>query len=281
MKVFYTPKMVAQAGGDSPSPRKPPLVVEAWKEAGIPLDIEEPDPVTVDDFSLAHDRQHVEDILALRKDNGFGNADPEVAASLTYTTGSMVAAARWAIRNKTAAVAPCSGFHHAMWDYASMFCTFNGLMVTAFMLQKEGLAARVAILDCDQHFGNGTNQIICQLKAQEWVAHSTATLGYSRDISLLERLPKIIEEFSDCDVVLYQAGADPHMDDPYGGFLTTEQLALRDRIVFSECRRRGLSVAWNLAGGYQDDLNKVIEIHVNTALACEAAFPSTQRSHEV
>ena len=88
MKVFFTHKMVAQAGEDSPSPRKPALVVAAWKQAGIPLDIEAPYPVTVDDFALAHDRQHVEDILALKKPNGFGNHDQEVAASLPFTSGT-------------------------------------------------------------------------------------------------------------------------------------------------------------------------------------------------
>lgn len=35
-----------------------------------------------------------------------------------------------------------------------------------------------------------------------------------------------------CDVVLYQAGADAHIDDPLGGFLTTSQLLQRDHLVF-------------------------------------------------
>ncbi len=273
MKVFYTPKMVAHAGGDSPSPHKPPLVVQAWRDAGIPLAIEEPDPVTVDDFALVHDKSHVDDILALRKDNGFGNRDPEIAASLPFTNGSMLAAARWAVAHQSAAAAPCSGFHHAEWEEASMFCTFNGLMVAAARLRAEGAVKRVAILDCDMHYANGTAHIIRRLGAADWVEHITAPKGYKRTPGLLDELPAIIARFADCDVVLYQAGADPHVDDPYGGYLTTEQLAQRDRIVFSECQRHGLPIAWNLAGGYQDDLNKVIEIHVNTALACEAEYP--------
>ncbi len=272
MKVFYTQKMLAFAGEDSPSPRKPALVMQAWSRAGLTLDVEEPAALTVEDLSLAHDRTHVEDILSLRKDNGFGNSDPVVAGSLPYTNGSMVAAARWAVANGAAAAAPCSGFHHAEWDRAMMFCTFNGLMVTACKLRAEGLVKRVAILDCDQHYGNGTEDIIHRLSAGDWVRHVTATRGYARDISFLDRLPGIVATFEDCDVVLYQAGADPHVDDPYGGYLTTEQLARRDEIVFTECKRLGLPIAWNLAGGYQDDLNKVVEIHVNTALAYEKVY---------
>lgn len=59
----------------------------------------------------------------------------------------------------------------------------------------------------------------------------------------------MIVGYRSLDVVLYQAGADPHVDDPQGGYLTTEQLAERDFMVFCECRQRGLPIAWNLAGG--------------------------------
>ena len=73
-----------------------------------------------------------------------------------------------------------------------------------------------------------------------------------------------------CDIVLYQAGADPHVDDPLGGFLTTTQLATRDWKVFDGLRQHGIPVAWDLAGGYQTPLSKVIEIHVNTFRAAVA-----------
>ena len=272
MKTFFTSKMVAHDGGYSPSPRKPSIVVEAWRAAGVPLEIEEPPPVTVEDFALAHERRHVEDILELRKENGFGNCDPQVASSLPYTTGAMLAAARWAIAHGSAAAAPCSGFHHAGWVHAAAYCTFNGLMVTACRLRVDGTAERVAILDCDQHFGNGTEDIIEKLKLGDWCKHVTACMHYPTDVTLLDRLPGFIEEFAGCDVVLYQAGADAHIGDPLGGYLTTEQMARRDDIVFSECRRHGLPVAWNLAGGYQQDFAKVVEIHTNTALACERIF---------
>ena len=67
-----------------------------------------------------------------------------------------------------------------------------------------------------------------------------------------------------CDIVLYQAGADPHIDDPLGGFLTTEQLRIRDQRLFEGLKQRGIPIAWVLAGGYQKPLEKVLEIHDNT-----------------
>ena len=69
-------------------------------------------------------------------------------------------------------------------------------------------------------------------------------------------------------MLLYQAGADPHVDDPLGGYLTDDELAERDDIVFAETKAIGLSIAWNLAGGYQTPLRKVLDIHDRTMRAC-------------
>jgi acetoin utilization deacetylase AcuC-like enzyme len=70
----------------------------------------------------------------------------------------------------------------------------------------------------------------------------------------LKKLPKLIEDtFQECGVLLYQAGADPHINDPLGGWMTTEQLLERDTIVFETCRKIGLPCAWQscwwLSGG--------------------------------
>jgi len=74
------------------------------------------------------------------------------------------------------------------------------------------------------------------------------------------------------NLLLYQAGADPHVDDPLGGFLDDDQLAERDRTVFREARRLGIPVAWNLAGGYQDPLDNVLDIHDRTMRECADVY---------
>lgn len=62
----------------------------------------------------------------------------------------------------------------------------------------------------------------------------------------LTRLPAEIARFADCDVVLYQAGADPHVNDPLGGWLTTEQFRECAPAYLSpvpgECRWQGVGV---------------------------------------
>jgi acetoin utilization deacetylase AcuC-like enzyme len=88
----------------------------------------------------------------------------------------------------------------------------------------------------------------------------------------------------DCDVILYQAGADPHIDDPLGGFLTTQQLRERDRLVFETANLLGVPIAWNLAGGYpannDGDIQTVLDIHNNTMLECVAAFVNINSKEE-
>lgn len=271
--VFYRPEMCADADSFSKSPTKPALVVDAWQSAGIPIEIKSFDPLTRSEIAVAHDRQMVDDVLDLKIPNGFGNKSAAVAASLPYTSGSMRAAVHAAMENGIGAVSPTSGFHHAGYDFNGGFCTFNGLMIAAIPLLMDGW--KVGILDLDMHWGNGTDDIIGRgISNTEQIPHyhqsSTAVFGVE---AWLHNLPSIIaHQFGKCDVVLYQAGADPHVDDPLGGWLTTEQLFERDRIVFKTLRELRIPCAWNLAGGYQDPLSKVIEIHSNTMRAFSESF---------
>ena len=99
-------------------------------------------------------------MLDLSIDNGFGNRNAQVAASLPYTSGSLLAAARHALEHRENVCSPTSGFHHAGYDSAEGFCTFNGLMVTALALLEEGVVRSIGILDCDAHYGNGTDDIV-------------------------------------------------------------------------------------------------------------------------
>lgn len=275
--VFYTPKMVADSQSASPSAAKPVKVVDSWRQ--FPIDVREPAPVTVDELARAHDRTYVEAMLACQLDNGFGNRSVAVADSLPYTSGAMLAAARHAIKTGTVAVAPVSGFHHAGWMSAEGFCTFNGLMVTAMALREEGIK-RVGILDLDMHYGNGTSNIIRCLNAGPWIAHYTGGAEFQdarqAPYFFATRLPEVLDAMVLCDVVLYQAGADPHIDDPYGGWLTTEQLRMRDSIVFSVLSAAKVPVAWDLAGGYQTEpdgsIPKVLEIHDNTMRECVRVY---------
>jgi acetoin utilization deacetylase AcuC-like enzyme len=271
--VFYDPRQVSRSGDFPPSPYKPALVVADWLSRGHPIRVEAPAPVSRDQLALAHDRAFVDGVLDLAIGNGFRNRDPRVAASLPWTSGSFLSAAREALANRQVAVSPTSGFHHACHASAGGYCTFNGLMVAAVALLREGAIRRVGILDCDQHYGDGTDNIIARLGLRDSVRHATAEHGHPRHAGrLLAQLPQLVAGFADCDLLMYQAGADPHVDDPLGGYLTTEQLLERDRVVFRGAALHGIPVVWNLAGGYQDPVEKVVAIHANTMQACVEAY---------
>jgi acetoin utilization deacetylase AcuC-like enzyme len=277
--VFYMPHMTASSRFFAPGTFKPAACVEDWQSAGLPIELRDFSPASRESLCLAHDAAYVDGVLACTLPNGFRGRQPDVAASLPYTTGAMMAAAEEAVLADGIACAPVSGFHHAGWDAAAGFCTFNGLIVAARHMINHRYVSRVGILDLDQHYGDGTDEIIQRLNLQKHIRHDTVGLDNppaAQAEAFLRALPARVRAFGQCGLLLYQAGADPHIDDPLGGWMTDDQLARRDRIVFETAAEMGLPVAWNLAGGYQRDaagtIGPVLAIHRRTMEACAAVF---------
>lgn len=246
--VFYRPEQSCDdAVRVSPSAGKPALVMADWRSNSSisnHIEVNSFEPASTQAFYAAHSRTYVDGILSCQRANGFGSKSQNIAASLRYTTGSMIAAATHVLSNKVVgfnvAVSPTSGFHHAGYSDGGGFCTFNGLMATAIHVHSLGLAKKILIVDMDQHYGDGT------IQQQQY------------------------------DLVLYQAGADIHVDDPLGGLLTTDQMKQRDISIFSNCARLQIPLVWNLAGGYQRDdkggIEPVLALHRNTMLVCIGEF---------
>lgn len=139
-------------------------------------------------------------------------------------------------------------------------------MVAALKLIQRQKAEKIGIIDLDQHYGDGTHDII-EKKRLKTIRHYTfggLSISSRNADEWLKQLPHDLEKFQDSEVIFYQAGGDPHIDDPLGGVLTTEQMAQRDWIVFRTFREMGIPVVWNLAGGYQKPLEKVLSLHETT-----------------
>jgi len=161
------------------------------------------------------------------------------------------------------------------------YCTFNFLAIAAIKVHQAG-ASRIGILDLDCHHGNGTVNIIDRLDL-DYVRHYSfgkecLSKGDEAE-QWLQRLPDILSTFSEVDLLIYNAGVDPHIDDPLGGILTTRQMTLRDRLVFKMAKQLGLKVCISLAGGYQVDVDgsigKLLELHDTTFKAGWAAYEKT------
>ena len=291
MKVFYMPQQsVASNSSFSPSAGKPEKVLAEWQRLGLDLQVQDFKPCTKAQISLAHSVDYVHGVLSGERANGFGNNSKAVAASLKYTTGSFVAAAVNSVLNRENSASLTSGFHHAGYSHGGGFCTFNGLIVAAQVLRLAGFK-KIGICDLDMHYGDGTENIIEQL-GLDYIQHYTfgqhhicadnssiqrvydedEPVSYSSSRTSasewLKELPKIVDEFAQCDVLLCQLGADPYINDPLGGVLTMEQMRMRDEIVFKVCAQNQVPVAWNLAGGYTRNFQEVLDIHTQSAKEC-------------
>ena len=81
----------------------------------------------------------------------------------------------------------------------------------------------------------------------------------------------MIEQFNP-GIILYQAGADNWVGDPLGGNLTMQQLYQRDIITLSIAKELNIPIVVNLAGGYADDYDHTLAIHMNTGEAIKHIY---------
>lgn len=172
------------------------------------------------------------------------------------------------------------GTHHAFPSYGSGFCIFNDLAIAACVLQHLGLVQKILILDLDVHQGDGTAFIFqedtnvftfsmhCEVNfpgtKQKSDLDVPLPVGMDDDTylqTLAHYLPGLLSEFKP-DLVLYDAGVDPHIGDRLGKLaLTDTGLYRREMQVLSTCIAAGYPVACVIGGGYADDLNGLIYRH--------------------
>jgi len=222
-------------------------------------------PITLDQVSLAHHRPWARDVFECREQNGFGDSRQEVVRQVLYANGALLCAADLALSTGVS-FAPVSGFHHAGYAFNGGFCTFNGLIITLQVLRSTGRIRSALILDFDGHYGDGTADIINWLDL-DWITHMTRLHPFNKAETAIKQATEAIQLCP--DIVIYQAGADSHVDDSFGaGYFTTEQWKRRDSEIFNHCHQLNVPIVWNLAGGYSGE--KTIDLHVSTfQTACE------------
>ena len=228
-------------------------------------------------MSLAHEPEYLDQMMTLGRVNGFGNVSVAVLRHAVQSLNTMYSASECALKTEPhVAFAPCSGFHHAGYNYSGGYCTFNGLVIAAANLREAGLVNQVTIIDGDGHFGDGTQDIIDKLELT-WLRHVPLDYHTVRG-SAAKAEADLIEGLSHhTDLVLYQAGADAHKADPYqAGYLSDEEWRERDLLLFNTCKQKGYPVAWNLAGGYNGV--KTLTLHTQTfAAALQVYEPGSPR----
>jgi acetoin utilization deacetylase AcuC-like enzyme len=266
------------------------LVMEELRASGHPLTEHAPEPMPRAWLEAVHCPDYVDEVLRAEvpadKERRIGfPVTARIAARVQHTNGGTWLAARLAQQNGYAANS-AAGSHHALHDTGAGYCVFNDLAVAANRLLAEGHASRVLVVDLDVHQGDGTASLLAgredvftfSMHAERNFpvrkARSSLDLalpdglddaGYLAELA--RHLPGLLDRFAP-DLVLYQAGVDPHADDRLGRLaLTDAGLAQRDIMVLHEARKRGIPVASALGGGYGDDPQVVAARHAASMIA--------------
>jgi acetoin utilization deacetylase AcuC-like enzyme len=251
---------------------------------GVVGQVHRPELPTTDWLELVHDRDYVHtfrdgsiDPKAMRR---IGLPwSPQLVHRTQIALGGTILAARLALQEGLAGNA-AGGTHHAFADYGSGFCIFNDLATAARVLLTEGLVRRVLIVDLDVHQGDGTAAIFqdeprvltfsmhCGINFPGTKQRSDLDVALAEGLEdedylrTLDRyLPDLLSQFQP-DLVLYDAGVDPHVEDLLGKLALTDRgLYCRDMQVLTACVGGGYPVAYVIGGGYGADLGALVDRH--------------------
>lgn len=251
------------------------LLPGALAALGQPMDRREPPPMPAHWLEQVHDPDYVAAVLAARvpasieRRIGFP-VTAAVARRTRLVAGGTHAAARHALALGWAANG-AGGSHHAGPDGGAGYCVTNDLAIAANRLVAEGEVARILIVDCDVHQGDGTARIMAgrsdiitlsihsekNFPVRKARSHADIALpDGTGDADYLAALAPVLDAMlarHRPQLVLHQAGVDPHHQDRLGRLaLTDAGLAAREALVARTCRRAGAALAVTLGGGYAD-----------------------------
>jgi acetoin utilization deacetylase AcuC-like enzyme len=180
------------------------------------------------------------------------------------------------------------GTHHAHFDYASGFCVFNDLAITAKVMLGQQSINKILIFDCDVHQGDGTAALLKdEPNAFTCSIHCGKNFPFTKQLSDLDieledgtndteylaivqsTLVEVVSKVRP-DLVLYDAGVDVFSNDPLGRINVSESaIRQRDRFVLSYLKQQHIPVATVIGGGYDDDRQALARRH---AIVIEEAF---------
>ena len=303
-RLYYSPYYYAEIGEGHVFPiRKFELVKDLLLKEGTLREEEifEPAPARIEDLLLVHTEDYItrltEGTLTAKEVRKLGLPWSEslVRRSFHAISGT-INAARVALESGIASNL-AGGTHHAFPDRGEGFCVLNDVAVAIRVLQREKLAERFLIVDCDVHQGNGTAFIFKD--ASEVFTFSmhgaknyplfkeTSNLdielsdgtGDTEYLETLEQaLPRIF--MHNPDVIFYLGGADPYEKDKLGRLkLTQAGLMRRDELVLQFAREHHTPIVTTMSCGYALDINDTVEIHANTIRAVKKVFFDEQQQN--
>ena len=244
----------------------------------------EPNPLPLEWLALVHEPAYIaaycSGTLDAKVQRRIGLPwSPALANRTCIAASGSVLTAQLALKHGIACNT-AGGTHHAFAGYGSGFCIFNDLAITARVLQAQNLVKTVLIVDLDVHQGDGTADIFkadssvftfsmhCAINFPGQKQHSDLDVPLPAGLEddaylqiLSQYLPDLLSELKP-DLVLYDAGVDPHSDDLLGKLsLTDTGLFRREMQVLSTCVGLGYPVACVIGGGYSKDMEALVYRH--------------------
>ncbi len=296
-RLYYSPYYYADIGEGHVFPiRKFELVRDLLLKEGTLSESEifEPEPARVEDLLLVHTEDYITRLTDGRltakevRKLGLPWSRSLVRRSFHAISGT-INAARAAMDGGIASNL-AGGTHHAYPDRGEGFCVLNDVAVAIRVLQREKLAERFLIVDCDVHQGNGT-AFIFRNSPEVFTFSMHGAKNYplfkenstldieladgTGDAEFLETLEQALPRIfmHQPDIIFYLGGADPYEKDKLGRLkLTQAGLKTRDRIVLQFAKEHHTPIVTTMSGGYALDINDTVEIHANTIRAVKEVF---------
>jgi acetoin utilization deacetylase AcuC-like enzyme len=235
--------------------------------------IHRPEPASEKTLALVHEQTYLEAFFAGTLDPkairrvGMGWY-PDLVKRTRLEVGGTVLATRLALQYGLACNT-AGGTHHAFPDYGSGFCFLNDMAVAARLALQEGRAEKILIVDLDVHQGDGTAFIFRdEPRVFTLSLHCTKNFPFRKQPSdldiglpdgtddedymkiLTDTLPGLLDQVRP-DLVLYDAGVDPHVHDKLGKLALSDfGLYRRDRYTIETCLDVGVPIACVIGGGY-------------------------------
>jgi acetoin utilization deacetylase AcuC-like enzyme len=243
-----------------------------------------PEPAGAEIIALAHDRAYVDAVFACAVPREIERriglpVDESVVRRARVSAGGTILAARLALSHGLAG-STAGGSHHGQRATGAGFCVFNDVAIAAKTLLAEGALRHALVIDCDVHQGDGTADCLSgdpdlftfSLHAEK--NYPTQKIAGDLDVGLDDRtgddaylealahhVPRLVDALAP-DLVFYNAGVDPHVDDKLGRLsLSDDGLRRRDTLVIEAVRSRGIPLVGVVGGGYSTDIEALARRH--------------------
>ncbi len=255
-------------------------------------DLITPYEISEEDILLAHNQDYYNNLKNLtlsakeERRTGFPQSERLIQRERCIMQGTYLAGLQALNKGFTFNIA--GGTHHAFTYKGEGFCLLNDMALSALMLLKYNKLSRILILDLDVHQGNGTAEILqnnkniytfsmhgkdnypIEKEVSDWdieLAHTTTDEEYLE--ILYKSVNQINKEFSP-QFILYQAGVDILESDKFGRInISFNGCKQRDEIVYEFASKNSIPVTATMGGGYSEDINIIIEAHINTFISAK------------